>query len=108
MSPLASVMVLDELEEFHQDGARRCGFVAAHAGCAPIAFSTATRTSIFEASGTRETASLVMGSKPSQKRPDVPLACLPSIKWVSSFVGASPLLSVSKSAAFFRDRTTSH
>jgi hypothetical protein len=26
-----------------------------------------------------------MGSKPSQKRPDVPLTCLPPIKWVSSF-----------------------
>jgi hypothetical protein len=72
--------------------ARRCGFVAAQAACAAIAFSTAARTSAFEARGTREITSPVMGSKPSQKRTDVPLACLPPMKWVSSFIGVPPVL----------------
>ena len=62
---------------FIKTRARRCGFVAAQAACAAIAFSTAARTSAFEARGTREITSPVMGSKPSQKRTDVPLACLP-------------------------------
>src|SRR3984893_9406974 len=71
---------------FIKTRARRCGFVAAQAACAAIASSPAARTSAFEARGTREITSPVKGSKPSQKRTDVPLACLPPMKWVSSFI----------------------
>jgi hypothetical protein len=41
--------------------ARRCGLVAAQAGCAALAFSTAARSSAREASGTREITSPVIG-----------------------------------------------
>jgi hypothetical protein len=41
--------------------ARRCGLVAAQAGCAALAFSTAARSSAFEASGTRDITSPVIG-----------------------------------------------
>ena len=41
--------------------ARRCGLVAAQAGCAAAAFSTAARTSAFEASATLAITSPVIG-----------------------------------------------
>ena len=52
--------------------ARRCGLVAAQAGCAALAFSTASRSSPLEASATVPMTSPVMGWKMSAVRPEVP------------------------------------
>ena len=57
--------------------ARRCGFTAAHAGCAAAAMSTACASSAADASGTLAWTSPVAGLKTSAKRPDVPLTCWP-------------------------------
>ena len=100
MSPLASRMVLpcsrartsasfslsrsSNCRNFISTRARRWGLVAAQAGWAALAFSTAARTSALEASGTREICSPVMGCQPCVKRPEVPATCLPPMKWVSS------------------------
>ena len=64
--------------------ARRCGLVAAQAGCAAFAFSTAPATSALEASGTRARSEPSIGWNTSPKRPDVPFTCLPPMKCVSS------------------------
>ena len=64
--------------------ARRCGLVAAQAGCAALAFSTAAATSALEASGTRARRVPSIGWNTSPKRPDVPFTCLPPMKCVSS------------------------
>ena len=53
--------------------ARRCGFVAAHAGCAAAANSTAWAISSALAKGTLACTSPVAGLKTSANRPDVPL-----------------------------------
>ena len=70
--------------------ARRCGLVAAQAGCAALAFSTAAATSALEASGTRARSEPSIGWNTSPKRPEVPLTCLPPMKCVSSAVMALP------------------
>ena len=71
---------------FIKTRARRCGLVAAQAGCAAAALAIAARASSLEASGTREIAFPVIGSKPSTKRPDAPLTRRPPMKWVSSSI----------------------
>src|SRR5207248_4445030 len=60
--------------------ARRCGLVLAHSTWATLAFSTAARTSDFEASATVACTSPVIGSKTSAVRPDVPFTSLPPMK----------------------------
>ena len=64
--------------------ARRCGLVAAQAGCAANAFSTAAATSALEASGTRARTEPSIGWNTSPKRPEVPFTGLPPMKCVSS------------------------
>src|SRR5262245_41021293 len=64
--------------------ARRCGLVAAQAGCAALAFSTAAATSAFDASGTLARSDPSMGWNTSPKRPEVPFTCWPPMKCVSS------------------------
>jgi hypothetical protein len=60
--------------------ARRCGFVAAHFGCAALAFSTAARSSASLARATVACTSPVAGLKTFAVRPLVPATCLPPIK----------------------------
>ena len=60
--------------------ARRCGLVAAQAGCAALAFSTAWRSSAFEASATWPMTSPVIGWKTSANRPEVPGTSWPPMK----------------------------
>ncbi len=57
--------------------ARRCGFTAAHAGCAASAALTAMSISSREASGVCAITSPIAGLYTSAKRPDVPLTCSP-------------------------------
>src|SRR6266705_1144639 len=52
----------------------------AHSVCAVLAFSTAARTSAFDASATLAWTSPVIGSKTSAVRPDVPFTSLPPMK----------------------------
>ena len=61
--------------------ARFSGVVAAHAGKAAAAASTARFTSAAEASGTRAVTRPVAGSKTSPKRSPVPAAVCPLMKW---------------------------
>src|SRR5262245_32343602 len=70
--------------------ARRCGLVAAHAGCAALAFSTAPATSAGEAKATRARTSPVIGWNTSPARPLVPLTSLPPMKWPYSIMGLLP------------------
>src|SRR3954452_8611879 len=60
--------------------ARRCGLVAPHSTWAVLAFSTAARSSAFEAKSTLAWTSPVIGSKTSAVRPDVPCTSLPPMK----------------------------
>ncbi|GJE43766.1 hypothetical protein AEGHOMDF_2945 [Methylobacterium soli] len=60
--------------------ARFCGFCAAQAGCAALAFSTAARSSALLASATRAWISPVVGLNTSAKRPLVPSTVLPPMK----------------------------
>ena len=60
--------------------ARAGQFVAAQAGCAAMAFSTAARTSAFVASATRPRTVPSIGWNTSLVRPDAPATCLPPMK----------------------------
>ena len=60
--------------------ARRCGFIAAQAGCAALAFSTAARSSALEASAARPRTVPSIGWNTSLVRPDVPATRLPPMK----------------------------
>lgn len=51
-----------------------------NSGCAALAFSTAARTSAFDASATLAWTSPVTGSKTSAVRPELPLTSRPPIK----------------------------
>ena len=70
--------------------ARRCGLVAAQAGCAASALAMACSTSECLASATLACTSPVLGSKTSPNRPEVPLTALPPMKWPISRMGRSP------------------
>src|SRR5882757_2143329 len=70
--------------------ARRCGLVAAQAGCAALAFSTAAATSAGDANATLARTSPVIGWNTSPARPLVPLTRLPPMKWPYSIMGVSP------------------
>src|SRR5262249_15386205 len=61
--------------------ARRCGLVAAQAGCAVAALATAAATSARLAKATLAWISPVLGLNTSPKRPDAPATCLPPMKW---------------------------
>ena len=106
MSPLESGMVLPCSEDSRRASssmcwfssstnristrARRCGLVAAQAGWAAAALSTAAESSAGLASGTRACTWPVLGSDTSAKRPEVPATCLPPMKWVSSLGISAP------------------
>ncbi len=96
MSPLASETVLPcsrasssaresvswamRSRNFMNTRARRWGLVAAQAGWAALAFSTAARSSSRDASASLPMTSPVMGWKTSLVRPDCPATCLPPMK----------------------------
>ena len=96
MSPLASAIVLPcsrarmsassslflamRSRNFISTRARRCGLTAPHPSCALAAFSTAARTSAFEASATCARTVPSIGWKTSAVRPDLPATCLPPMK----------------------------
>src|ERR1700730_10918015 len=106
ISPLASGMVFPCSEEsrrardsisrftsstnFMRIRARRCGFVAAQPGWAAAASSIAASTSLCDASGTRACTSPVWGLKTSANRLDLPVTCLPPMKWGISRVIVPP------------------
>src|SRR5262245_58276933 len=124
MSPLESATVLPCSEDkswarlsnsfctssrnLNRTRARRCGLVAAQAGCAASALAMACSTSDFLAKLTLACTSPVLGLNTSPLRPDVPATFLPPMKWPISRMGASlgrsarvgePLFPVSDSAA---------
>src|SRR3954470_14351204 len=70
--------------------ARRCGLVAAQAGCAALAFSTAAATSALEANATLARTSPVIGWETAPSRPLVPLPRLPPMKWPYSIMALLP------------------
>ena len=69
--------------------ARRCGLVAAQAGWALAATSTASASSAAEANGTRACTSPVAGLKTSAKRPERPSTAAPPMWWVSVCICSS-------------------
>src|SRR5262245_21706281 len=83
---------------------RRCGLLAAHFGCAALAFSTAAATSACAANATRARSSPVIGSKASPARPLVPLTSLPPMKWPYSIMGLLPENAVLLASALTRAR----
>src|SRR5262245_20341228 len=105
MSPLASATVLPcsrarqsaslslsratSSMNFISTRARRCGLVAAHAGWAALAFSTAAATSALEANATLARTSPVMGWNTSPARPLAPLTVLPPMKCPYWIMGLS-------------------
>ena len=127
MSPLASARVLPCSEEsslarlsnsfctssrnLNRTRARRCGLVAAQAGCAASALAIACSTSDLLAKATLACTSPVLGLNTSPLRPEAPATCLPPMKWpiwrmVSSTKaglrprGVQPVLPPSDSAAY--------
>ena len=60
--------------------ARRCGLVAAQAGCAAAALAMACSTSALLAKATLACTSPVFGLNTSPVRPEPPLTCLPPTK----------------------------
>src|SRR5262249_42314141 len=69
--------------------ARRCGLVAAQAGCAASALAMACSTSDLLAKLTLACTSPVLGLNTSPLRPDVPATFLPPMKWPISRMRAS-------------------
>src|SRR5215472_11251714 len=69
--------------------ARRCGLTAAQAGCAASATAMACSTSECLANATLACTSPVFGLNTSPWRPDVPLTCLPPMKWPISRIAFS-------------------
>ena len=69
---------------------RRCGLVAAQAGCAALAFSTAARSSAADASATLARTVPSMGCMTSCLRPLVPATRLPPMKWPYSIMVSLP------------------
>ena len=108
MSPLASAMVLPcsrarssasssmslatRSRNFIITRARRCGFVAAHAGCAALAFSTAARSSAFEASATWPDHLAGHGLEDVGNAARCPGTCLPPMKCPTLRMAPSPAL----------------
>ena len=72
--------------------ARRCGLVAAQAGCAASAFAIACSTSDLAAKATLACTSPVLGLNTSPDRPDVPLTSLPPTKWPISRMASVSLV----------------
>ena len=69
--------------------ARRCGLVAAHAGCAASALAIACSASDLEAKATLAWTSPVLGLNTSPLRPEAPATSLPPMKWPISRITAS-------------------
>ena len=69
--------------------ARRCGLVAAQAGCAAAAFAMALSTSDLLAKATLACTSPVFGLNTSPVRPEPPLTSLPPTKWPISRIMSS-------------------
>src|SRR5262245_46443412 len=69
--------------------ARRCGLVAAHAGCAASASAIAFSTSDLAAKATLACTSPVLGLNTSPLRPEAPATSLPPMKWPISRITAS-------------------
>ena len=69
--------------------ARRCGLVAAQPGKAASALAIAFSTSDLLAKATLACTSPVLGLNTSPCRPDVPLTCLPPMKWPISRIAVS-------------------
>ena len=106
MSPLESAKVLPCSEEsslarlsysfctssrnLNSTRARRCGLVAAQAGCAASALAIACSTSDLLAKATLACTSPVLGLNTSPLRPEVPATVLPPMKWPISRMGCSP------------------
>ena len=69
--------------------ARRCGLVAAQAGCAAAALAMACSTSDLLANATLACTSPVFGLNTSPVRPEPPLTSLPPTKWPISRIISS-------------------
>ena len=74
-----SISRFNKSTNFIMTRARRCGFVAAHAGCAFAAAAMAVSTSDLDARATFACTSPVAGLNTSAKRPEVPSVIAPSI-----------------------------
>src|ERR1700716_4357860 len=108
MSPLESAKVLPCSEESSRarlsnsfctssrnlniTRARRCGLVAAQAGCAASALAIACSMSALLAKATLACTSPVLGSNTSPLRPELPATVFPPMKWPISRMGVLPRL----------------
>ena len=108
MSPLESAKVLPCSEESSRarlsnsfctssrnlniTRARRCGLVAAQAGCAASALAIACSISALLAKATFACTSPVLGLNTSPLRPELPATVLPPMKWPISRMGILPRL----------------